>query len=283
MAGGAARRRPHARRHDAARVLQRAGRDARHDHGLPGRRAAGRRRLREFRRAAADRRTGHGVPAPQHDELLGLLRGRHDHAGELLRPGWCGAVGLDVLLAARRPRRHGTNDLDHRNDLPDHLVAPRRHQFYHDDHPAAGQGAELLPLPLLRVGPARDLVPAAPRLSAAGGGRDSAADGPGCRDELLPAERAGGERPAARGQRRRQPAPLAAPVLVPGAPRSLCAHPARHGHRRRGHRQQHAQAPVGLPQHGVLGDLPRVHVLRRVGASHVHDRHGHDDLRILPD
>ena len=51
---------------------------------------------------------------------------------------------------------------------------------------------------------------------------------------------------AAGVSRRRQPAPLAAPVLVPGAPRGLRPDPAGDRHRRRSHRQQHAQAAVGL-------------------------------------
>ena len=50
--------------------------------------------------------------------------------------------------------------------------------------------------------------------------------------------------------RRRQPAALAAPVLVSRASGGLRADPAGHRHRRRGHRQQHAQAAVGLPRDG---------------------------------
>ena len=87
---------------DAARVLQRARRHARHDHGLPRRRAAGGRRLRQLRPAAADRRARHGVPAHQHGELLVLLPRRRVDARELLRAGRRGAVGLDLLRAARR-------------------------------------------------------------------------------------------------------------------------------------------------------------------------------------
>ena len=48
-------------------------------------------------------------------------------------------------------------------------------------------------------------------------------------------------------RRRRQPAALAAPVLVPRASRGLRADSAGDGHRRRGHREQHAQAALGLP------------------------------------
>ena len=53
-------------------------------------------------------------------------------------------------------------------------------------------------------------------------------------------------------QRRRQPAPVAAPVLVPGAPGGVCADPAGDGHRRRDHRQQHAQAALGLQVAGLF-------------------------------
>src|SRR6185436_13239609 len=83
----AARRLPHAGRRDAAGVLQRARRDARDDHGVLGRRAARRRRLRQLRAAAADRRARHGLPAHQHGELLELLRGRLRDARELPSSG----------------------------------------------------------------------------------------------------------------------------------------------------------------------------------------------------
>ena len=47
-------------------------------------------------------------------------------------------------------------------------------------------------------------------------------------------------------QRRRQPDPLAAPVLVPRASRGLRPDPAGARHRRRGHREHDAQAALGL-------------------------------------
>ncbi len=34
---------------------------------------------------------------------------------------------------------------------------------------------------------------------------------------------------------------------------------------------------------GVLALVPRLHVVHRLGAPHVHDRHGHDDGGVLPD
>jgi hypothetical protein len=60
-------------RRDFARTLQFLRRDARHDHGVPGDRAAGVRGVRQLRRAADDRRAGHDVSARQHGELSGLF------------------------------------------------------------------------------------------------------------------------------------------------------------------------------------------------------------------
>ncbi len=66
----------HDERGDDAGVLQLVRRDARHDHGLPRDCADGLRRLREFRCAAADRRSGYDVPEDQHGELPGVFRRR---------------------------------------------------------------------------------------------------------------------------------------------------------------------------------------------------------------
>ena len=49
-----------------------------------------------------------------------------------------------------------------------------------------------------------------------------------------------------------------------------------HGHRGRDHRQQHAQAALGLQVAGLFGARHRLHVLHRLGAPHVPDRHGHE-------
>ena len=73
------------------------------------------------------------------------------------------------------------------------------------------------------------------------------ADGPGRRHQLLPAERAGGQRLVAAGTgRRRQPDAVAAPVLVPRPSRGLRADPPGHRHRRRDHGGQHPAAAVGV-------------------------------------
>ena len=64
---------------------------------------------------------------------------------------------------------------------------------------------------------------------------------------FLPSGLVVGGQPVDRG-RRRQRAAVAAPVLVPRPSRGLRAGAAGDGHRRRGDRQQHAQAAVGLPR-----------------------------------
>ena len=64
------------RRNHFAGTLQFLRRDARDDHGVPGDRAAGVRRVRQLRRAADDWRAGHGVSARQHGELPGVFPGR---------------------------------------------------------------------------------------------------------------------------------------------------------------------------------------------------------------
>ena len=277
------RRGAHAGRDDAPRVLQRARGDARHHHGVPRRGPARRRRLRQLRAPAPDRRPGHGVPAAQHGELLVLLPRRRDDARQLPRARRRRAVRVDLLRAALDHRRHGPDVVAHRHGLPDHLVAARRGQLHHHHHPAAREGPHLHALPVLRVGAVRHRVPAAAGVPAARGRGGDAADGSRGRHELLPADRPRRQRPGPAARRRRQPAPLAAPVLVPGAPRGLRPDPAGDGHRRRDHRQQHAQAAVGLPVDGLLADLPRLHVVHRVGAPHVHDRHGDGDGGVLPD
>jgi hypothetical protein len=53
--------------------------------------------------------------------------------------------------------------------------------------------------------------------------------------------------------------------------------------RGRDHREQHAEAAVGLSFDGLLARLPRLHVVHRLGTPHVHDRHGDGDGGVLPD
>ena len=68
--------------------------------------------------------------------------------------------------------------------------------------------------------------------------------------------------------------------LVPRPPGGLRADPPGDGHRRRGACQQHPEAAVGISGPGLLGEFSRRDVVHRLGAPHVHDRHGHDDERL---
>src|SRR5206468_1991660 len=69
--------------------------------------------------------------------------------------------------------------------------------------------------------------------AAVGSSNSDAVHGSRCLDQLFHADRAGGERSAVAGQRRRQPAVMATFVLVPRSPGSLRPDFARHGHRGR--------------------------------------------------
>ena len=94
--------------------------------------------------------------------------------------------------------------------------------------------------------------------------------------ELLPAERTRRLGQDDRGHGRRQPDPLAAPVLVPRAPRGLRPHPAGARHRGGGDREHHAQAALGLSRDGGRGALHGHDVVPGLGAPHVPHRHGPD-------
>ena len=114
------------------------------------------------------------------------------------------------------------------------------------------KGLTFMRFPFFVLGPVRHRLSPAAGLSAARGRGGHAADGSCGRHELLPPERPRGQRPAPHQRRRRQRAPLAAPVLVPGAPGGVRPDPARDGNRGRDHREQHAEAAVGLSFDGLL-------------------------------
>src|SRR5206468_6666287 len=124
-----------ARRENDARLLQLVGRDARHDHGLSRHCATGVCRVWQFRRAAANRRAGHGLPESKHGELLGRFCRGHYHAGQFLRSRRRGQEWLDFLRAASRDCRwrpgtpsgfEWTDPLANRFYFSYHVVIARR-------------------------------------------------------------------------------------------------------------------------------------------------------------
>ena len=277
------RRTQRARRRDASRVLQPAGRHARHHHGVPRGRAAVGRRVRQLPDPAPDWRTRHGVPAAQHGELLDVPGRRRRDARQLLRARRRSQLRMDVVSSARRFRDHGTDALVGRHVPADRLGHVWVGQHHHDHRAAARARADVVPPALLRVGTTRDRVSAAAGVSSIAGRRDPAVRGSGARHELLPSIRPVRRRCGGETCWRRQPAVVAAPVLVSGAPRGLRADTARDGDCGGDHRQQHAQAALGLSRDGLRHHLPRVHVVCRVGAPHVPDGHGHHHQRVLSD
>ena len=86
-----------------------------------------------------------------------------------LVPGGAAQSGWTSYAPLSDHRGHGPDDVAHRDDLPDHLVAARRDQLHHDHHPAPRQGAHVHAIPLLRVDPVRHGLPPAPGLPAARG------------------------------------------------------------------------------------------------------------------
>ena len=118
------------------------------------------------------------------------------------RPGGAADVRLDVVRAARRLRPVRTDLLAVRHAVPDLLVAAGGAELHHHDRAAARAWPDLVPPAVLRLGPVHHRVPAAAGVSSAAGSRGAAGHGPPRRHQLLPAERAGGQRRA----RRRSPA-----------------------------------------------------------------------------
>ena len=143
-------------------------------------------------------------------------------------------------------------------------------------------GHDLDAAAVFHLGAVRRVVPAAAGLSAAGSRGRDATHGQGHGFEPLPADRSGGGRKSGRSGRGRQSDPVAAPVLVSGASGGLRSDSAGDGHRRGDYRQQHPQADLGLQVAGLCLARLGFHLLHCLGASHVSDRHGHDDRHVLP-
>src|SRR3954469_5729154 len=96
-----------------ARLLQLVRRDAWHDHDFRRRRAARLCGVRQFRRAAANRRTRHDISQGQCGKFLGLWGRRRDHDDQFLRAGWTSQERLDVLYAVGRHLRYGSRPQSH--------------------------------------------------------------------------------------------------------------------------------------------------------------------------
>ena len=186
-----ARQRKYRWRRAASRLLHAARRYARHDHGFPGRRAAGRRRVRQLSRPADDRRAGHGVSAPEHAQLLALPRQRPGDGRGVPPARRSGQLRMDVVSAIGRHRDIWPDGVARRNADSGCVVAPRLDQ-HHRHHPAAARaGTDDDASAVLRVDAARDVIPVAPGVSGTAGRVNPAVDGSARGHELLPADRPG--------------------------------------------------------------------------------------------
>src|SRR6266566_2006824 len=238
-----------------ARLLQLVRRDAWHDYDFRRRRAARLCGVRQFRRAAANRRTRHDIPESERGKFLGLWSRRSDYDDQFLRAGWTSQERLDVLYAVGRHLRYGSRPqcpiqwadaLVDRIYFSDLLVAAWRRQFHHDHHSTARQGTDLDAAAVFRLGPVCYRISVAAGISAARSGNRHAVNGSGRAHQLLPAGRPGREWCAGIYQRRRQPTSLATSVLVPRAPGSLRADFACVWDCCRNSGQQFAQTALGL-------------------------------------
>src|SRR6476620_6539129 len=218
-----------------ARLLQLVRCDAWHDHDFRRRRAARLCGVRQFRRAAANRRARHDIPESERGKFLGLWSRRCDYDDQFLRAGWTSQERLDVLYAVGRHLRYGSRPqspiqwadaLADRIYFSDLIIAAWRRQFHHDDHSTARQGTDLDAAAVFRLGPVCYRISVAAGISAARSGDRHAVNGSGRAHQLLPARRPGREWRAGKYQRRRQPTFVAAFVLVPRASRGLRAHSA---------------------------------------------------------
>src|SRR4029077_5162109 len=152
------------------RRLQLVRRDAWHDHDFRRRSAARFCGVRQFRRAAANRRARHDVPESERGKFLGLWSRRSDYDDQFLRAGWTSQERLDVLYALGRHLRYGSRPqcpIQWADALVDRIyfshliVVAWRRQFHHNDHSTARQRTDLDAAAVLRLGPVRYRVSAA--------------------------------------------------------------------------------------------------------------------------
>src|SRR4029077_2016450 len=215
-----------------ARLLQLVRRDARHDHDFRRRRSARLCGVRQFRRAAANRRTRHDVPESERGKFLGLWSRRRDYDDQFLRAGWTSQERLDVLYGVGRHLRYGSrpqSPIQWADALVDRfyfshlIVVAWRRQFHHDHHSTARQGTDLDAAAVFRLGPVCYRISVAAGVSAARSGNRHAVNGSGRAHQLLPPGRHGREWRAGKYQRRGWSPSLATSVLVPRASRGLRA------------------------------------------------------------
>ena len=195
----------------------------------------------------------HGLPAAQRARLLHLPRRRPADAGELRPARRRGQLGLDVVSAAGDHRLAGqtwwlagifllgVSAMLGAVNLLATVVACR------------ARGLTLLRMPFFvwaQVVTALLLLLAFPALQAAAVFQWM--DRVVGTSFFLPSGLAVSNTPLA-GRRRRQPAAVAAPVLVPGPSRGLRAGAAGDGHRRRGDHRARAPAAVALRPDGQRG------------------------------
>ena len=179
----------HLQLHHAVQLL--SVRDhARHDHGHLPADGAVPRRVRQLPDSAHVRRPRHGVPVPEHAELLGLPALGHRAARELLRPGRPDGRRLDAVPAANRARRHAGPRLGHPADA---AVARDLHRRVHDGRLELRHDGAAGALPrhdadadaAVGVGHLRRDDPGSPRVPGAARRRDHDDPRPADRHELL--------------------------------------------------------------------------------------------------
>jgi len=221
-------------------------------------------------------------PSPhQHGELLDLLRGRRRDAPELLRAGGRGPVGLDILRAPLRDRHERPDLVALRHGVPHHLVAARVDQLIVTTIQLRAPGLTWFRLPFFvwaQLVTSFLLLLAFPPLE--GAAILQLMDRLAGTSFFMPSGLVvSGQIQAATGGGN----PLLWQHLFwfLATLRSTCSSSPPWGSWPRSWPTTRG-SPLRLPVDGLLGGLPRVHVLRRVGAPHVHDRHGHDHGDLLP-
>ena len=116
-----------------------------------------------------------------------------------------------------------------RDGVINYFIPPRCGELYCDHHPNARSGHDLVPDAVLCLGPVCDSLPSPLSIPPTGSRWNHAAHGPGLRHQLLPAFWSfWGRLNNHGGEWGREPAAVAASLLVSGAPGGICPHSAGH-------------------------------------------------------